>query len=200
MSPKTPILGCASIARAIAPKCLLPPPMRKPAARSERSRWLKGFMATYLVHMRRPLHLAHTLGWRGFLGFQAFFLGTIGQFLLAPFLWTYWLVILGLPHPSAAILPEMLLFLGVSSLLFFEALGMGLAACGALASGRSRLALWVPFLPFYYLMGPIAAYKALYELLYNPFFWDKTSHGMSPPDSNAQEHLTSDCEPQQAEL
>lgn len=161
----------------------------------QRSRWLKGFMATYLVHMRQPLHLARGLGWRGFLGFQAFFLGTIGQFLLAPFLWTYWLVFLGLPHPSTAVLPDMLLFLGVSSLISFEALGMGIAACGAFASGRPRLALWVPILPLYYLMGPIAVYKALYELLYNPFFWDKTSHGMHPPDRNAQEHVASDQDP-----
>jgi cellulose synthase/poly-beta-1,6-N-acetylglucosamine synthase-like glycosyltransferase len=172
-----------------------------PAWVRQRSRWLKGFMATYLVHMRRPLHLAQALGWRGFLGFQAFFLGTIGQFLLAPFLWTYWLVILGLPHPSAAVLPDQLLLLGVSSLIFFEALGMCIAVFGAFTSGRPQLALWVPLLPLYYLMGPVAVYKALYELLYNPFFWDKTSHGMHPPDSNAQEHLPPQNQiQQQAEL
>lgn len=159
----------------------------------QRSRWLKGFMATYLVHMRRPLCLARQLGWGGFLGFQAFFLGTIGQFLLAPFLWTYWLVFLGLPHPSASVLPDLLLLLGVSSLLFFEALGMGIAVFGAFASGRPKLALCAPFLPLYYLMGPIAVYKALYELLYDPFFWDKTSHGMHPPDHTEHEHLGAVC-------
>ena len=161
----------------------------------QRSRWLKGLMATYLVHMRHPLHLAQELAWRGFLGFQAFFLGAIGQFLLAPFLWTYWLVVLGLPHPSATILPDGLLFLGVSSLLSFELLGMGLAALGAIASGRANLAFWVPVLPFYYLMGPIAVYKALYELLYNPFYWDKTSHGMHPPDTNTQGYLPPEGDP-----
>ncbi|OIQ36475.1 MAG: glycosyl transferase [Roseobacter sp. MedPE-SW] len=166
-----------------------------PAWIRQRSRWLKGFMATYLVHMRHPLHLARRLGWAGFLGFQAFFLGTIGQFLLAPFLWTYWLVFLGLPHPSASVLPDLLLFLGVSSLLFFEALGISIAVFGAFASGRPKLALWAPLLPIYYLMGPIAVYKALYELLYNPFFWDKTSHGMHPPDCTEQEHMGVTCAP-----
>ena len=161
-----------------------------PAWVRQRSRWLKGFMATYLVHMRRPMQLAQTLGWRRFLGFQGFFLGTIGQFLLAPFLWTYWLVILGLAHPSAALLPEGLLLFGLSSLIFFEALGVGLAIIGAFASGRPRLALWAPLLPIYYLMGPVAVYKALYELLYDPFFWDKTSHGLHPPDISAREHRT----------
>ncbi|MCD9148473.1 glycosyltransferase [Pseudophaeobacter flagellatus] len=160
-----------------------------PAWIRQRSRWLKGFMATYLVNMRQPVRLARELGWAGFLGFQAFFLGTVGQFLLSPFLWTYWLIAFGVPHPSAEILPEHLLYLGVSWLVFFELCGMIIAAFGAFASGRPGLALWVPVLPFYYLMGPIAVYKALYELLYDPYFWDKTSHGVHPPDTNAQHHL-----------
>ncbi|MEP2716873.1 glycosyltransferase, partial [Pseudophaeobacter sp.] len=89
----------------------------------QRSRWIKGFMATYLVHMRQPLRLARDIGLPRFLGFQAFFLGTIGQFLLAPFLWTYWAVILGLPHASTAILPNELLYFALSTLIGFETLG-----------------------------------------------------------------------------
>ncbi len=70
---------------------------------------------------------------------------------------------------------------------------MGIAVFGAFASGRPKLALCAPFLPLYYLMGPIAVYKALYELLYDPFFWDKTSHGMHPPDHTEHEHLGAVC-------
>ncbi|WP_254703956.1 hypothetical protein [Roseovarius sp. THAF9] len=32
---------------------------------------------------------------------------------------------------------------------------------------------------FYQPLGAIAAYKALYELVLKPFFWDKTAHGLS---------------------
>ena len=32
---------------------------------------------------------------------------------------------------------------------------------------------------FYTPLGAIAAYKALYELILRPFFWDKTTHGLS---------------------
>ncbi|MEP2715617.1 MAG: hypothetical protein ABJP42_03685, partial [Pseudophaeobacter sp.] len=66
--------------------------------------------------------------------------------------------------------------------------GIALAILGALAAKRPALALWAPLMPLYYLMGPIAAYKALYELLYDPFFWDKTCHGVHPPDKDAQAH------------
>jgi hypothetical protein len=31
-------------------------------------------------------------------------------------------------------------------------------------------------------MGVVAAYKGLYELVFHPFFWDKTDHGIHAPD------------------
>ena len=72
----------------------------------QRSRWLKGYMTTYLVHMRRPRLLHKQLGaWR-FWGFQAHFVSALSQFLLAPFLWSFWLVLLGLPHPLDGFLPR----------------------------------------------------------------------------------------------
>lgn len=168
--------------------CILPTTTHEEAACHfpswirQRSRWLKGFMVTYLVHMRHPLRLLHDLGWRGFLGFQAFFLGSVGQFLLAPFIWSFWLYLLGAPHPSSALIPEMLIWVTVSSLLFFELLGISIAALAAVHSGRPGLAIWSVTLPVYFLMGPVAVYKALYELLFDPYYWDKTSHGVHPPD------------------
>ncbi|OIQ27465.1 MAG: glycosyl transferase [Alphaproteobacteria bacterium MedPE-SWcel] len=143
----------------------------------QRSRWLKGFMMTYLVHMRAPGRLLRDLGWRRFLGFQAFFVGTLGQFLLAPVLWSFWLITLGLPHPSSAVLPQPALVFAASSLVVFETLNICIWICGARASGRPMLALWAPLMPLYFLMGCLAAYKALWEVFAAPFFWDKTSHG-----------------------
>ncbi|WP_368484132.1 glycosyltransferase [Phaeobacter sp. HF9A] len=143
----------------------------------QRSRWLKGFMMTYMVHMRRPRRLFTDLGCARFLGFQAFFLGTIGQFLLAPVLWSFWLIALGLPHPSAPLLSPPLLILAATSLILFEALNICVWIVGARASGRPRLAFWAPMMPIYFLMGCLAAYKALWEVFVAPFFWDKTAHG-----------------------
>jgi cellulose synthase/poly-beta-1,6-N-acetylglucosamine synthase-like glycosyltransferase len=143
----------------------------------QRSRWLKGFMVTYLVHMRRPRSLLAQLGWKRFLGFQAFFLGSFGQFLLAPFLWSFWLILLGLPHPSAALLPAGVLFGTTLMLVAFEILGICIAIAAAFASNRRSLALWAPTMIFYFPLGAIAAYKALHELIWRPFFWDKTAHG-----------------------
>ena len=55
----------------------------------QRSRWLKGYMVTYGVHMRDPALLWRQLGPRKFAGFQILFLCTLSQALLVPVLWSF---------------------------------------------------------------------------------------------------------------
>ena len=43
----------------------------------QRSRWMKGYMMTYLVHMRRPLALLWDLGFWRFAGVQLFVAGIV---------------------------------------------------------------------------------------------------------------------------
>lgn len=145
----------------------------------QRSRWLKGFMATYLVHMRRPSRLWAELGTLRFLGVQAFFLGTIGQFLLAPVLWSFWLMLLGWPHPLAAVAGGLALAFGAALCIATEALSLAIGLRAVRASGRRYLALWLPAMILYYPLGVVAGYKALWELAVRPFFWDKTQHGQA---------------------
>lgn len=145
----------------------------------QRSRWLKGYMITYLVHMRNPVQLYRQLGPWKFLGFQAHFVTALSQFILAPFLWSFWLVLLGLPHPLDPLIErEALLNFG---LLFVsvEILTVVINATAVSKPGHRHLLAWVPTLHFYYPLGAIAAYKALYELIFRPFYWDKTQHGHS---------------------
>ena len=149
----------------------------------QRSRWLKGFMVTYLVHMRAPVALLRDLGLVRFLGVQAFFLGTLCQFLLAPVLWSFWLMLFGLSHPVGDLLPTGAMIWCVILFLTTEVLTISLAALGAHKSGRPSLAWWAPTLMFYFPLGTLAAYKALYELIRAPFYWDKTQHGQSRPDA-----------------
>ncbi len=144
----------------------------------QRSRWLKGFIMTYLVHMRRPKVLLQDLGLWRFVGFQAFFLGTIGHFLLAPILWSFWLVALGITHPTQTMLPASALNIATVTLIVFELMNITIWWFGARASGRPWLALWSITMPIYFIMGCAAAYKALYEIFAAPFFWDKTAHGV----------------------
>ncbi|SIS69213.1 glycosyltransferase [Phaeovulum vinaykumarii] len=144
----------------------------------QRSRWLKGYAMTWGVHMRRPGQLWRELGpWR-FLGFQVLFLGALAQYLLAPLLWTLWLMAAGLWHPiSALAAPEALMAL-VALSIGCEALSMTLSAWAVRGPRHRHLLPWVPFLSLYFPLGTFAAWKGLYEVITRPFYWDKTSHGI----------------------
>jgi cellulose synthase/poly-beta-1,6-N-acetylglucosamine synthase-like glycosyltransferase len=145
----------------------------------QRSRWLKGYMTTYIVHMRRPLLLLRQLGAWKFLGFQAHFVTALSQFLLAPLLWSFWLVLVGLPHPLDPFVSKPLMIGLGSAFLVIEVINITIYA-SAVADARHRHLLpWTPTMHFYTPLGAIAAYKALYELVVKPFFWDKTRHGLS---------------------
>jgi len=152
----------------------------------QRSRWLKGFAATWAVHMRNPRLLWRQLGPRKFLGFQIMFFCTLSQFVLAPILWSFWLVPLGVPHPLNAILPDALFF-GIATLfLLTEALTMAVAVFAVSSKEHRFLRWWIPTLPLYFPLGALASYKGLWELAVSPFYWDKTSHGhFSPSESQA---------------
>ncbi|WP_300067382.1 glycosyltransferase [uncultured Ruegeria sp.] len=148
----------------------------------QRSRWLKGFMVTYLVHMRDPLQLYKDLGLRKFMGIQAFFLGTIGQFLLAPVLWVFWLTALGLYNPMVQVISHEMLTSLVWMFLAAEGLNMAVSALAVSAPERRFLLPFVPTMCLYFPLGIIAAYKALWELAVKPFYWDKTQHGQADED------------------
>lgn len=147
----------------------------------QRSRWLKGYMMTWAVHMRNPVLLHRQLGARRFWGFQALFLGTLSQFLLAPLLWSFWLIPLGLPHPVASALPGGVLTALIALFIATEAINLIVGWVGLRRSGQRLSPLWLAALPVYFPMGALAAYKALWEMLRSPFYWDKTRHGVFDP-------------------
>lgn len=144
----------------------------------QRSRWIKGYMMTWAVHMRRPRLLWRELGPRAFLGFQVMFLGSILQGLLAPLLWTFWITLFGLWHPLVEVMPKDAAFMMASLFLVSEACSIGLGILALRRSGHSMSRLWVPTLHLYFMLNTAAAYKALWEMLTRPFYWDKTGHGI----------------------
>jgi cellulose synthase/poly-beta-1,6-N-acetylglucosamine synthase-like glycosyltransferase len=143
----------------------------------QRSRWIKGYMMTWGVHMRQPRLTLRQLGWRGFLGFQVLFLGSLSQALLAPVLWAGWLLALGLPHPAAGMLPQGLILTMTALGLLCEAIGMAVVWLGLRRSGQRLSPLWIPTLSLYFPLAAFASWKAFWEMIARPFYWDKTRHG-----------------------
>lgn len=148
----------------------------------QRSRWLKGYAMTWAVHMRDPPALWRDLGAKRFCAFQIQFLGAISQYLLAPVLWSFWLLTLGLPHPLRESLGS--IWAGQAVPLLFglfigsELLTITVGLWAVRSSRHRHLMPWVPTLYFYFPLGCLAGWKAIYEAATKPFYWDKTAHGI----------------------
>ena len=143
----------------------------------QRSRWVKGYMMTYLTHMRDPVLLWRQLGPKAFFGFQVLFLGSLSQALLLPLMWSLMMLQLGLGHPVASVLSHGTIMAMVAFFVVSEVLNITLGIVGLRRSGQKLSWLWVPTLALYFPLQALAAYKAFWELLHCPFYWDKTSHG-----------------------
>lgn len=143
----------------------------------QRSRWIKGHILTWAVHMRAPRALRRDLGWRGFLGYQVVFLGAQSQVLLAPVMWSFWAILAGLPHPVQAVLPDTAITGLIGLFLLAEVLVVATAAVGLARTRHRGLGVWAPLLHLYHPLGAIAGWRAVWEAFANPFYWAKTSHG-----------------------
>jgi hypothetical protein len=137
-------------------------------------------MQTLLVHTRRPIHLMRTAGFRSFFGFVFFVGGTVLAGLLNPVFWAFYLIWLGLSAASFdPIFPQSLLFLCLFNLLAGNGAFTYLIMLAPIRRG------WLELIPFsftlfaYWVLISIAAYRALWQLLRNPYFWEKTEHGLS---------------------
>ena len=143
----------------------------------QRSRWLKGYMMTWATHMRDPALLWRQLGAWQFAGFQVLFLCTLSQFLLLPVLWSFWITPFGLHHPIASALPPWASFGLIALFILTEGVNLALGILGLRRSGHKLSKLWVPLMHLYFPLGALASYKAAWEVVHNPFYWDKTTHG-----------------------
>jgi cellulose synthase/poly-beta-1,6-N-acetylglucosamine synthase-like glycosyltransferase len=148
----------------------------------QRTRWLKGWMQTYIVHMRHPRRLIRDLGLPAFLGFQAFMGGILLSVLVHPIV--YALVAWEAWRGRLFVMPDN----SLGAWLWWIAgvnLALGYATAilvGALAVARRRrwrLVLSSFAMPVYWLLISAAGYRALVQLIHRPYHWEKTQHGVA---------------------
>lgn len=151
----------------------------------QRSRWLKGFLITWCVHMRDPPRLLRELGWARFMGVQTMFLATFCQFACAPLLWSFWLIPMGVAHPVQTMLGAGVVWGMIGVFVLSGLLNTALGMIAVSGKRHRHLMAWVLTLPLYFPMGVLAAYKGLHEFVVRPFFWDKTQHGITAPTGQA---------------
>ncbi|WP_462265236.1 glycosyltransferase family 2 protein [Mucilaginibacter sp.] len=146
----------------------------------QRSRWIKGYMQTFLVHMRSPSGLIKKIGWKGFLGFNFFIGATPVMFLIYPLLLAIFICYVIFDIKTIRILfPDWVLFMAIFNLMVGNILMIYVNMMAVFKRKYYELILFAIANPIYWLMHSIAAYKGLYQLIVNPFYWEKTNHGIS---------------------
>ncbi len=155
-------------------------PTLLPVWLGQRTRWFKGWLQTWLVMMRKPGQLVREMGWPAFTVFQILIAGMLLSSLCHPIIigflvYLTWTMLQDSTHVDDWL--AFWLFIGdvvniFGSYAVFIALGRNRM------NMRERRAVgwrWV-FVPFYWLIMSLAAWKALLELRTNPFSWNKTPH------------------------
>lgn len=156
-------------------------PITRAAWMRQRTRWLKGWAQTLLVHGRQPLRLVRELGWGNLVPLLLLTAGPFASALLHP-LCVAWLiadvvrgVFLTTPGTTLGVVATALSLTNL-------AIGYGAAAwsCGLGLKRRGQFALApiLILLPFYWLLLSVAAWRAVAQLIVRPYWWDKTEHGL----------------------
>jgi cellulose synthase/poly-beta-1,6-N-acetylglucosamine synthase-like glycosyltransferase len=148
----------------------------------QRSRWIKGYMQTYLVHMRNPLEDIQKGRLYDLLSFQFVIGSGMGVMFINPLMW----MLLGIYiifGPSVInvyhiLFPGPILYLSTFCLIFGNFFYIYLYLLACMKRRLYHLLPWTLLIPCYWLLMSIAAFYALFELLVKPHYWQKTVHGL----------------------
>ena len=150
----------------------------------QRTRWLKGWMQTYLVHTRDLHRLNRDLGWRAAIGFHVLMGGLIASALVHPLVYAlllgHWLEG-GLLAPAETLVGRVVWTIVWINLAICYAVSILVGILSVWRRGRPGLAMFALLTPLYWLLISLAAYRAVYQLARNPYLWEKTAHGSGQP-------------------
>lgn len=150
----------------------------------QRTRWLKGWLQTWFVHMRSPRRLFRDLGPVSFIMAQILFAGMVASAIVHPLLIVTALFVL------AGLLLEGRFGIANSDLLIIDLINIGCGYLSFLILGfqtlsrpeREGFGRTAALTPVYWMMVSLAAWRAVWELSLRPHHWSKTEH---PPQKTA---------------
>jgi cellulose synthase/poly-beta-1,6-N-acetylglucosamine synthase-like glycosyltransferase len=145
----------------------------------QRSRWYKGHLQTYLVHMRYPRKLFKDLGTEQFLKFQLTFGAGVFIPVINPVLWILTAITFLMPLAFSGLIPSYLQSICIFNLIVGNISYLLIYVIACVKLKKYRLTPLAMLMPAYWALLSIASWRGLVQLITNPFYWDKTSHGVS---------------------
>jgi cellulose synthase/poly-beta-1,6-N-acetylglucosamine synthase-like glycosyltransferase len=164
----------------------------------QRSRWIKGYMQTYLVHMRHPLEDLRSGRLREFLLLQLIVGGKTAILFINPLMWML-LTIYILFHAFVvnayhALYPMPVLYMGTLCLIFGNFIYVYIHLVGCVKRNQHSLVKWTLLMPVYWALASLAGYIALYQLVFKPHYWAKTLHGLHLRASRSSSRVSVEAE------
>ncbi len=148
----------------------------------QRTRWMKGWMQTFVVHNRRPGRLLADLGLPGFILFQVTILGMLLAPLLHVGMWPM-LVWMHFSSPNNPYEISAWSAACIAALVVGHGTAIMVNMVGLARIGQQRFWLVQLALPLYWLLITWATVRALHEFVLRPFHWFKTPHQVTKPTS-----------------
>ncbi len=148
----------------------------------QRSRWIKGYIQTYFVHMRKPFDFVNRWYEPHVITFQLVVGGKILSLFINPLMWLmtilYFLLrsVVGSAIESLYLAP--VFYMALFSLVFGNFLYMYYYMIGCAKREQYELIKYAFFVPVYWLFISIASWISLYQILVKPHYWAKTKHGL----------------------
>ncbi|CAN5427498.1 glycosyltransferase [soil metagenome] len=144
----------------------------------QRSRWNKGYFQTWLVHMRHPVQLFRQTGFKGFVSFNLT-MGSAFVLLMNPIFWALTTLYVLTQWGFIEQMFPSLVFYAASLMLFVgNFIFIYLNVAGSLQRGEFGLTRTAMLSPLYWGLMSWAAWKGFIQLFTNPFYWEKTEHGL----------------------
>lgn len=151
----------------------------------QRTRWIKGYMQTYLVHMRSLSDFKNSRHKSHFVTFQLIVGGKILSMFINPLMWIiticYFLFRAHIGTFIESFFPTAILYIGVVSLLMGNFLYVYYYMIGCAKHGHNTLLKYTLLVPFYWLAMSVCAWMAVHNLIIAPHHWSKTKHGLHLP-------------------
>lgn len=143
----------------------------------QRTRWIKGWMQTFIVHNRSVGRFIADIGWRNFLFFEIY----VGSLIISSLLHTVF-VLSFVVRAALGSWPRLddpvdLAYLAILVLGYASTVVLVLA--GLVRRGAWHLMPQQLLLPVYWFMHSVAALRAAHQLLFRPYYWGKTTHGQT---------------------
>lgn len=145
----------------------------------QRTRWIKGYMVTAAVNLRHPITWTRKNGPTGLTTMLGLILGTPVAFLLYPIALGFTLGTWLLGPVFEVWLPRWLLDIGTLNMVWLNGLMVILSGIAAWRRYNWRIAAFAVFLPIYWLLHGIAAWRAAIQIGTDPHRWEKTPHGLT---------------------